>query len=203
MSHGRDQSGFTQLAARKNRDGTAITEDADTVTTGQEFFQFGGNHQHAETLISEVAQKLQDFRLGADIDPACRLIDDQNARIGGEPSRQKHLLLVTTRQFLDRLVRRGALDRQCFDEAERNLVLPASVNDPRTLQFRKQSKRHVFPHGHVRNDPVNLSVLGYETDPIGDRIRWLPVVPVAPIECQRAFLKFVRPKNQSRRFAAP
>ena len=38
--------------------------------------------------------KRMDSRLGADIDAARRLIEDQDARVGGQPFCQHHLLLV-------------------------------------------------------------------------------------------------------------
>ena len=50
-----------------------------------------------EALRREVAQNAIDVGLGADVDAARRLVDDQNARRARQPFGQHHLLLVAAR----------------------------------------------------------------------------------------------------------
>jgi hypothetical protein len=51
------------------------------------------------------------------------LIQDQNLRIGSQPARQDHLLLVAAAQVLDRLIGRGGGDVQQPDVSIGQLVL--------------------------------------------------------------------------------
>ena len=55
-------------------------------------------------LLQSSARELLDLGLGANVDAARRLIQDQRLRIAGQPARQQHLLLVSAAEMSDRLL---------------------------------------------------------------------------------------------------
>ena len=52
----------------------------------------------AFALLREVVQQPVDLALGADVDAARRLVEDQDVGVGGEPLADDDLLLVAARQ---------------------------------------------------------------------------------------------------------
>ena len=95
----------------------ALRHDHDAVRQREHLRQVGGHHQERHAARGEIAQDAVDVRLGADVDAARRLIDDEDARVARQPLGEQHLLLVAARQIahlaLD--VRRG--DAQLVDIA--------------------------------------------------------------------------------------
>ena len=55
-------------------------------------------------------QEIVHLDLGADVDAARRLVDDQHLGPQRQPARQHHLLLVAAGEIADELVRRGHAD---------------------------------------------------------------------------------------------
>jgi hypothetical protein len=81
--------------------------DDDAVAQAEEFRQFRGCDEHAESLVREPAQLPVYFSLGPDIDAARRLVEQQQARFGQQFLREHDLLLVAARQVDDPRLRRA------------------------------------------------------------------------------------------------
>ena len=141
-----------------------------------QFLEFGRDHQHAQALVGEVAQQLEDLGLGADIDAARRLVDDQQARVHAQPARQQHLLLVAAGKLADRLFGRGAFDAERLDVALDDLLLLGAVDNAGLLQARQDGKRQVLAHAHLGNDALDLAVLRDEADAVRDGVGGLGIV---------------------------
>ena len=75
-------------------------------------------------VLGEVGDELLDLGLGADVDAARRLVEDQQPRCGGQPAREQHLLLVAAGEVADERVGVGRPDVERLDVALRQLVLP-------------------------------------------------------------------------------
>ncbi len=60
-----------------------------------------------------------DLDLGADIDPARRFVEDEDARLGQHPFRQHDLLLIAAREEHHLLASARSLDAQSVDEPAR------------------------------------------------------------------------------------
>ena len=73
------------------------------------------------------ADGADDLGMGADVDAARRLVEDQEARIGRQPAGEDHLLLVAAGQQLDRHVERGGADVERLDELAGDLDLLVAV----------------------------------------------------------------------------
>ena len=59
--------------------------------------------------LRELVDQAVDLGLRADVDPARRLVEDEDLRSGRQPAGQHDLLLVAARQLADLLVERRGL----------------------------------------------------------------------------------------------
>ena len=83
----------------------ALVHNDDAIAHGQYLRQIRRDHHDRHALARELAEQRMDFRLGADIDAARRLVDDEKLRPGREPFCDHHALLVPAAQKLHRLAR--------------------------------------------------------------------------------------------------
>ena len=97
---------------RELGDAAPFAQHEDPIRAFEHFLEFGGNHQHAEPVLGELLDDALDLRLGADVDAARRLVEDQQLRVHREPAREQHLLLVAAGELADRLIGPGAFDAE-------------------------------------------------------------------------------------------
>ena len=69
-------------------------QGVDAVADAEQLGQLGGDDQHRLPLVGEPVDDRVDLVLGADVDAAGRLVEDQHVRVGEDPLRQHDLLLV-------------------------------------------------------------------------------------------------------------
>ena len=69
-----------------------------------DLFELGGDEEHGDPLARELADERLDLRLGADVDPARRIVEDEDPRVEAQHPGEQHLLLIATRQLADLLV---------------------------------------------------------------------------------------------------
>ena len=111
-----------------------------------------------------------DLVLGADVDAAGRLVEDQHVGIGEQPLRQHDLLLVAAGELADGRHHAGGLDVQVPPAALGDLDLLVGV-DPATAGELVEGRR-----GDVAADVVDeveavpLAVLGGVGDAVADRL---------------------------------
>jgi len=60
--------------------------------------QLGRDHDDREALLRQLLHQGVNLRLRADVDALGRLVQDEHLRLRGQPARQRHLLLIATRQ---------------------------------------------------------------------------------------------------------
>ena len=82
--------------------------------------------------------------LGADVDAARRLVEDQQPRLGEQPAREQHLLLVAAAERADGLVRVGGPDVERLDPLRDELVLPRGARSAASSRGRACSARMMF-----------------------------------------------------------
>ena len=85
--------------------------------------------------------------MGADVDAARRLVEDENARARNERSREHDLLLVAARQLAGRFVRVRCRDRERLDHLLGELVLLLLRQPAQPTPFGLQRKHNVFADG--------------------------------------------------------
>src|SRR5271170_4568709 len=97
--HVSDEVDLPRLAARVGFDAMrdrAIAHDDHAVAEADRLLQGVGGQDDREALGGDGADELVDFLLGADVEAARRVIEDENPGLGLEPFRQHDFLLIAT-----------------------------------------------------------------------------------------------------------
>lgn len=142
----------------------AVGQYDDTMGDGGQLFQFGGDDDERHALAAEFFDHFQDFRMCADIDAACRLVEDQKPGMGGEPAGQNGFLLIAPGQEFDRPLGVGRTDIERFDEAFGKFrFLPAGERPCPALPG-LQRQRNIIGDGKVADDAVRLSFFRTESE---------------------------------------
>ena len=74
----------------------AVTEDCHLMTHTEHFLDLGGNEDDALSFSGQLDDQLLDLGLGAHVDAAGGLVQDQEVGVGGQPAGQDDLLLVAS-----------------------------------------------------------------------------------------------------------
>lgn len=72
-------------------------DDIDAIAETDELHGFPRQDQNSPAVLREVAKQLVDFRLGADIDAARRLFNEEDVEIGGDIAAEQNFLLIAAR----------------------------------------------------------------------------------------------------------
>ena len=94
---------------------TAIAQDGDPMARAQHLLELRRDEDARLALLGQVEDEALDLRLGADVDAARRLVEDQHLRVRRQPASQDDLLLVAAAQVPDELIRVGRGDLQELD----------------------------------------------------------------------------------------
>ncbi len=81
-----------------------------------DLLDLGGEDDQRHTLAGELAEHAVEGLPGGDVDAAGGIVEEEEARVVGEPAGEQHLLLVAARQRGDRRPRVGRHDRQLLVE---------------------------------------------------------------------------------------
>ena len=91
--------------AAQRADHRAVAQHQHPVGALDDLLQLGGDEQDAEPLRGQLVDQRLDLGLGADVDAAGGLVEQQHLRVQAEHPGQQHLLLVAAGQLADPLVR--------------------------------------------------------------------------------------------------
>ena len=86
----------------------ACAHDDDPVGEAEQLGQLGGDHQDGDAGRGQLVDQPVDLELGADVDAAGRLVQDQDARLARQPAGEHHLLLVAAGELAHLLLDRWA-----------------------------------------------------------------------------------------------
>ena len=136
----------------------------------QHLLELGRDEQHGDAVVAERQHEPLHLGLRADVDPACRLVEDQQARLGEQPAREQDLLLVAAAQVPDdrRSDRRGRMS-SASDPLGDQLVLPPAGDRPRPAAAGLQREDDVLAHRQLVDEALGAAVLGTEGDAAGRR----------------------------------
>ena len=103
---------FSWLASRRRHfaDDAPFVHDVDAVGDAEQFGHLRRDDDDRLTLRGEPRDDRVDLVFRADVDAARRLVEDQHFRIGEQPFRQHHLLLVAAGKIAGHLVDAGCAD---------------------------------------------------------------------------------------------
>ena len=79
----------------------ALAHHQHAVADADDLRQLARDHDDADAVAGELVDEAVDFGLGADIDAAGRLVEDQHLGLGLEQAREQHLLLIAAGQAAD------------------------------------------------------------------------------------------------------
>ena len=79
-------------------DDPALEEHDHAIGHAEHLGQLARDHEDRDALVREIREQPVHLGLGADVDAARRLVDDQQRRLAGEPLGEHDLLLVAARE---------------------------------------------------------------------------------------------------------
>ena len=88
----------------------ACAHDDDAVGEAQQLGELGGDHQDGDAGGGQLLDQPVDLELGADVDAAGRLVQDQDARLARQPAGEHDLLLVAAGELAHLLLDAGRAD---------------------------------------------------------------------------------------------
>ena len=65
----------------------AVSHDDDPVAVGDKLVELGRDHQQRHALLAQLLDQSDDLGVRPDIDAACRLVENEEGRVGHQPAR--------------------------------------------------------------------------------------------------------------------
>src|SRR5690348_3377264 len=96
--HETQQAVLRRLRLRHLAHDMTRSQHEDALREREHLRQLARDEEDRRALTRELANERVNLCLGADVDAACGLVEDENPRAGGEPSREHDLLLVAARE---------------------------------------------------------------------------------------------------------
>src|SRR6202020_2237868 len=96
--------------------------------------------------------------LGADVDTAGRLIEDQELGIVGEPLAEHDLLLIAAGKAARDLVDRTCLDAESRDALKRHSPLRSAVDESGAGQRSKRGQRKIVQDAHSPDQALRAAI---------------------------------------------
>ena len=136
-------------------------------------------------MLLELVDQHVDFLLGAHVDTAGGLVQNQHVRLRHQRLGQHHLLLVAAGEVAHLLVLRRRLDVDLLDIIRADFLLPAHVYLSELRNLVQGRERDVLAHVHDEHQAVALAVLGHVIDAVSDGL--VGIGGVNPLAAQRDF----------------
>ena len=119
-----DDRVFVHRFARHFADNAAVPHDDDAVADADQLGHLRRDHDHRPALRRERGDEAIDLLLGADVDSARRLVDDDDARIELHHFREQQLLLVAARHLAGKEALVADPDVEALESPRRAPALP-------------------------------------------------------------------------------
>ena len=100
------------LGARQRADDGAVTQDDDPVRALHDLLELGGDQDDRQPRFGQIADQALDLGLGADVDAARWIVEEQHPWLEAQDAGEQDLLLVAAGQLADPLVGTRRLDPQ-------------------------------------------------------------------------------------------
>ncbi len=159
--HGFQHTLRLQAAAVEGIEGRAVAEDDHAGGKAQEFLDFGGEIDHRPALFGIGAQMPVKLGLGADIDAAGRIVEDDHVGAHGKAASDQHLLLVPAGERRDAVFLDAELDQQVLRLALEQRRKRAPIDEAQNaaaLLLAIKWHDHVFEDGERGEDALALAV---------------------------------------------
>ena len=157
------------LGARDVGGDAALTDDEHAVGHAEDLGELGADHQDGEALTGEVGEQAVHLGLGADVDAARGLVDDQQLGLGGQPLGDDHLLLVAAAHRGRGHVEGAGLDLELGGPRAGRPVLGAGGEQAEAGEPAADPAGHVAGDRALGHQALLAAVLGDERHAGADR----------------------------------
>src|SRR5262244_3571753 len=156
-------------AVEEATDGT-FAHDGDSIADADDLLHVAGDHQDRDAAVRQRAHQLVDLALGADVDTAGRLVEDDDARLHGKPLGEDHLLLVAAGKRRDLVGDRRRLDGEPASLPLGGVGLGGSLDDGRPGVAAQVRQRHIGGQREFEEQPGTLAVFRHQIDAAVDGV---------------------------------
>jgi hypothetical protein len=136
------------------------------------FADLGGRIDHREPVGGAFGEQSKHLGLGADVDAAARLVQQDHLRVGGQHLADHDLLLIAAGERPDRRAAAGGLDMNIADRIVDQRLLAPARQQQTANESGDAGQRQVGADRHCLHESVALAILGRKRqtggDPIGD-----------------------------------
>src|SRR5919204_51200 len=133
--------------------------DQDAMAERENLRQLRRDQHNAHAGVGQAAHQLVDLRLGAHVDAARGLVDDQQARLPCQPHRQQDLLLVAAAQGADARSRAGRADVQRAQVILGHAAGRAVAHKAAAAERGQVGCRDILHHRHQQEEPFLFALL--------------------------------------------
>jgi hypothetical protein len=109
----------------------------------QQFRHFRADHQNSRSFARQLVHQVEHLNLRANVDAACRLIEEKNLRLAKQPLGDHHFLLVASAEPPSQLSRRTGADTQASYEIVGCGVLRAAVQEAKAADGSDVGERDI------------------------------------------------------------
>src|SRR3954447_15288418 len=180
----------------------AFVHHQDANGHAQHLRQLGGDHQPRRALAGELAQQAVDLGLGAAVDAAGRLVDDQQLRVRRQPLGEHDLLLVAARQRADDIVEPVVFELQLGAPFGRQRVLGGRADQPAVRQRPELRQRGVARDREIHHQALRPPILRDEADPRAHRRSGLAGREPPAVDLDMTGVRAVDSEDRPRHLAA-
>ena len=142
----------------------ALADDEHPVGHAEHLGQLAGDHQDRQALAGQLGEQPVHLGLGADVDAAGGLVDDQQLRVGGQPLGDDDLLLVAAAHGGGLHVQRVGLDLEAVGPRPGGLYSAPAVRKPALLEAAADDRGDVLADRALDDQALLAAVLGHERD---------------------------------------
>src|SRR5690606_20355174 len=145
-------------------------DGVDAVAGPEQLLQLGGDDDDGLARGDHAVDEAVDLVLGADVDAARGLVEDQHLGLGVQPLPQHDLLLVAARELPDEREHAGRLDAEVGAEGLRDGDLGVGVDQPAARRPAQAGGGDVVADVVDEVQTVALAVLGHVGDAVPDAV---------------------------------
>ncbi len=153
-----------RLGALEGADHAASVHDEDAVAHAEHLGQFARDHDHRRALPGELAHQRVDFRLGADIDAARRLVHDQHRELVATHFASTTFCWLPAGELAGALLGPRARMPKRWMASFASASSRLAVDEGRLRDARQQRHRHVLADRLRLDEALQAAILGH----IGD-----------------------------------
>ena len=165
----RDDCFFAQLIALEAGRDAPFAHHQHPVGEPEDLRQLRRDHDDPATFRGQRLDQVVDLGLGADVDAARRLVEEQDLRARHDPAADDRLLLVAAAEVADRPVDRERPEVEALHHLLRLVAQRALADHAGGREAPERRQADVACDRAARNDAVALALLGQEADPGLDR----------------------------------